>query len=72
MEKCGYNSMFIDNDNNKSAIIEKVEEAANLVKTKKNIIIIGHIRHFTIDALEEVLPLYDKKGIKFVFVDEVI
>lgn len=72
MEKCGYNSMFIDNDNNKASILKKIEEASNLAKTKKNIIIIGHIRHSTIEALEEALPIYDKEGIKFAFVDEVI
>ena len=72
MEKCGYNSMFIDNDNNKALILKKIEEASNLAKTKKNIIIIGHIRPSTVEALEEALPVYDKEGIKFVFVDEVI
>jgi hypothetical protein len=72
MEKCGYNSLFIDNDNNIDIIRKKIKEAANLAKTKKNIIIIGHVRPLTIEALEEALPIYDKEGIKFVFVDEVI
>lgn len=72
MEKCGYNSQFIDNDNNKDIILKNIEEAVNLAKTKKSIIIIGHVRTATIEALEEALPVYEKKGIEFVFVDEVI
>jgi hypothetical protein len=72
MDKCGYNSMFIDNDNNKDIILKKIGEAVNLVKTKNNIIIIGHVRSATIEALEEALPVYEKEGIEFAFVDEVI
>jgi hypothetical protein len=72
MEKCGYNALFIDNDNNIDLILNKIKEAVNLAKTKKNIIIIGHVRPLTIEALEEALPIYDKEGIKFVFVDEVL
>jgi polysaccharide deacetylase 2 family uncharacterized protein YibQ len=72
MDKCGYNSIFIDNDNNKKSILKEIDEAYKLAITKKNIILIGHVREATIEALEEALPEYEKKGIKFVFVDEVL
>ncbi|MDY6820229.1 MAG: divergent polysaccharide deacetylase family protein [Deferribacterota bacterium] len=72
MQICGYNSLFIDNENNKSYVLDKLEKAYKIAVEKKKIIIIGHVRKHTVDALVEALPHYEKKGIKFMFVKDIL
>lgn len=72
MAVCGYNHLFLDNENDKNAIIKKIDEGYKLAQKNGSIIVIGHLRHPTVEALTESMPVYNDKGIKFVFVDEAI
>lgn len=58
--KCGENRLFIDNDNSVEAILAKIYEAAEKAKKDGSIIVIGHIRPNTLEALKIALPQLEK------------
>lgn len=64
--KCATNKRFIDNDNDVNAIIEKIYEGAELAKKNGEVLLIGHVRKNTLDALEIALPLLNERRITIV------
>ena len=64
--RCGINKKFIDNDNDVNLIIERLYEAAELAKKNGEVLVIGHIRQKTIEALEIALPILESKKIAIV------
>lgn len=64
--KCASNKRFIDNDNDVNAIIEKIYEGAELAKKNGEVLLIGHVRKNTLDALEIALPLLEERKITIV------
>ncbi|GEM_PF-226273 len=64
--------IFIDNDNRDSAIILKVDELALLAKKDKKAVAIGHLRSNTIKILESRIPYWQKRGVKFISLSDII
>ena len=70
--KCGVNKKFIDNDNDVNAIIIKIYEGAELAKKNGEVLLIGHMRQHTLDALEIALPILQERKITIVPVTSVV
>ena len=64
--KCGLNRKFLDVQDNKEYIRKMLDESFALVKKYGSIIVIGHLKHNTIEVLEEYMPVLEKKGVLFV------
>jgi hypothetical protein len=64
--------VFIDNEPNKAAIREKLEEARDIALDRGQVIVIGHDKQVTLDALKEAMPRFAKQGIRFVLVKELV
>lgn len=63
---CGENKLFLDNEDDVYAIIEKIYEAAEKAKKKGSLIVIGHVRANTLEALKVALPQLEKNNYKVV------
>lgn len=63
---CGENKLFLDNEDDVYAIIEKIYEAAEKSKKKGSLIVIGHVRANTLEALKVALPQLEKNNYKVV------
>lgn len=64
--RCGINKKFIDNDNDVNTIIKMLYEAAEIAKKDGEILVIGHIRQKTLEALEIALPILEERRIAVV------
>ena len=64
--RCGINRKFIDNDNDVNTIIEMIYEAAEIAKKDGEVLVIGHIRPKTLEALEIALPILENRRIAVV------
>lgn len=54
--KCAINRKFIDNELDYSYIRSKIIEGAEIARDKGEVIMIGHLKEATVDALEKILP----------------
>lgn len=70
--RCAMNNHFIDNQNDVNKIIEKLYEAAEYAKKHGEVLVIGHMRSKTLDALEIALPILEDRKIIIVPVEQVI
>ncbi len=70
--RCGINKKFIDNDNDVNLIIERLYEAAELAKKNGEVLVIGHIRQKTLEALEIALPILESRKIAIVPVKSMV
>lgn len=70
--KTYYNSLFIDNLKESETIEKVLLSAVPLAKAKGKLLIIGHYRSVTAQALLSVKEKMKSQGIKFVFVEEII
>ncbi|MCX7831273.1 MAG: divergent polysaccharide deacetylase family protein [Acidobacteria bacterium] len=64
--------VFLDDDNSDSAIILKLDELALLAQKEKKAVAIGHLRYGTIKVLESRIAYWQKRGLKFVSLKELI
>ncbi len=64
--RCGINKKFIDNDNDVNTIIKMIYEAAEVAKKDGEILVIGHIRQRTLEALDIALPILESRKIAIV------
>ena len=55
--------VFIDNENNRGAIVRQLEKARDLAIANGEAIAIGHARSLTIDVLKEMMPQLSSQGI---------
>jgi len=60
--KCGINRKFIDNESDYNYIRSKIIEGAEIARNDGSVIMIGHLREGTVDALEKILPELEKAG----------
>ncbi len=70
--RCAMNNHFIDNQNDVNKIIEKLYEAAEYAKKHGEVLVIGHMRSKTLDALEIALPILEDRKIIIVPVEQVV
>lgn len=70
--RCGVNKKFIDNDNDVNLIIERLYEAAELAKKNGEVLVIGHVRQKTLEALEIALPILESRKIAIVPVKSMV
>lgn len=70
--KCGENRLFLDNDNKVESILAKIYEAAEKAKDDGSIIVIGHVRPNTLEALRIALPQLEKLNYKIVDIKKLV
>lgn len=66
------NALFLDNDNDVPAIKKQLRSAGDRAIQYGSITVIGHARMTTAQALREMIPELESKGIKLVFVSELL
>jgi len=64
--------VFIDNRMNLLLIKGKLEEAKRIALSQGTAVVIGHDRKMTLQAIREVAPAFEKEGIRFVLVRELV
>ncbi|MEC9492445.1 divergent polysaccharide deacetylase family protein [Flexistipes sp.] len=69
---CGISEKFIDNSGDLKYIKNKLIESAELALKQKELIVIGHLRPKTVNALIKFLPEIEQMGVKIVPVEKVI
>lgn len=68
--KCGLNKKFIDNETDYTYIRSKIIEGANIAREEGHVIMIGHLRESTVDALKIIMPELEKAGYNLVSATE--
>lgn len=70
--KCGLNRKFIDNESDYSYIRSKIIEGTQIARDEGSVIMIGHLREGTVDALEKILPELKQAGYNLVSIPELV
>lgn len=66
------NQIFLDNDNEISAIKTQLLQAGDIALKNGSAVAIGHARVNTATAIEEIIPELEAKGIQLVFVSKLL
>lgn len=64
--------VFLDDDNSENAIISKIDELALVALKEKKAVAIGHLRNNTIKILSSRIAYWQKRGVKFVSLSDII
>ncbi|MEI6857499.1 divergent polysaccharide deacetylase family protein [Psychrilyobacter sp.] len=67
-----YTSYFIDNSHKKEDIIKAIKISVELAKEREKILVIGHYRKETAEAIYEMLDYIDNEGVELVSISEVL
>lgn len=67
-----YTSYFIDNSHKKEDIIEAVKVAVRLAVEREKVLVIGHYRRETAEAIYEMLDYIEDEGVELVPISEVL
>lgn len=67
-----YTSYFIDNSHKKEDIMEAIKVSVRLAKERKKVLVIGHYRKETAEAIYEMLDYIEDEGIELVSINEVL
>lgn len=67
-----YTSYFIDNSHNKKDIIEAIKVSVKLAKEREKILVIGHYRKDTAEAIYEMLDYIKNEGVELVPISEIL
>ena len=70
--RTGENNIFLDNDNDISAIKQQIRTAGEIAARRGTAIAIGHARMNTAAAVKEMIPELEAAGIKLVFADQLL
>jgi len=65
-------NVFIDNENNRDAIKKELRDATQIALKKGEVVVIGHDRRMTLAAIKEEVPEIEKRGVRLVFVRELV
>jgi len=65
-------SVFLDNENTADYIAAQLRHAMTLAKEKNAVVAIGHDRALTIKTIKNMLPAFQREGIKLVYLSEVV
>lgn len=66
------NDLFIDNENEVSAIKRQLRTARDMALRDGSVIVIGHARLTTAAAVREMIPEIEASGLRLVFVSEMV
>ena len=64
--------VFIDNNPKKEEVKKQIKRAIRVSLAQKRVVVIGHDKKATLEALKEMAPEIDKAGIKMVLVKELL
>ncbi len=64
--------LFIDNVATVDAVKEKLRDALRLAQSRGRVVVIGHDRSVTLEALRQMVPEIDKSGVKLVLAREMV
>ncbi len=64
--------VFIDNEMNLDAIKKELTKAKTIALGHGSVVVIGHDKRLTLQAIREMAPEFKKEGIKFVLVKDLI
>lgn len=67
-----YTSYFIDNSHEKEDIMEAIKVSVRLAKERKKVLVIGHYRRETAEAIYEMLDYIESEGVELVPISEVL
>lgn len=68
--RCGINRKFIDNESDYDYIRSKIIEGTEIARNDGSIIMIGHLREGTVEALAKIMPELEKAGYNLVSATE--
>ncbi|ADL11835.1 divergent polysaccharide deacetylase family protein [Acetohalobium arabaticum] len=71
-ESYAVNHLFIDNIDDKERINKQIQYLADVALKQGELITIGHIKPNTIQAIKELIPKLEEKGIQLVYVSELV
>ena len=64
--------VFIDNENKLDAIKKQLDRAKRIALTHGEVVVIGHDRKLTLQAIQEMIPVFDQAGVKLVYARDVV
>ncbi len=64
--------VFIDNENQLEPIKKQLEKAKRIALSHGEAIVIGHDRKWTVQAIKEMVPVFEKAGVKFVLAKDIV
>jgi polysaccharide deacetylase 2 family uncharacterized protein YibQ len=64
--------IFIDNQLNAEAIRKQLEVAKRIALETGSAVVIGHDRRVTLQAIKKMVPEFEKAGVRFVLVKELV
>ncbi len=64
--------VFIDNEPNSEAIKRQLLEAKKIALAKGKVVIIGHDKRVTLKVIREMVPEFEKDGVRFVLVKDIL
>jgi len=64
--------VFIDNESTVDAVKQKLLEAKNIALRKGQVVVIGHDKKQTLQAIKEIVPSLEKEGVRLVLVKELV
>jgi polysaccharide deacetylase 2 family uncharacterized protein YibQ len=64
--------VFIDNEMNLAAIRLKLRQAKEIAKSKGEVVVIGHDKKMTLQAIKELVPEIEKEGVRLVLAKELL
>ncbi|HAS79473.1 MAG TPA: hypothetical protein DCR90_01020 [Fusobacteriaceae bacterium] len=67
-----YTSYFLDNSHKKEDIMKAIKVAVSLTKERKKLLVIGHYRKETAEAIYEMLDYIDNEGVELVSISEIL
>ncbi len=67
-----YTSYFIDNSNEREDIKDAIKVAVEMAKNNDKVLVIGHYRKETGNAIYEMLDYIEKQGVKLVSIKEIL
>jgi polysaccharide deacetylase 2 family uncharacterized protein YibQ len=66
------NHLFIDNIDDKGKVKENILRLGEVALEKNELVIFGHVRENTAQALVEAIPILEEMGVKLVFVSQLV
>ncbi|MCK8815991.1 divergent polysaccharide deacetylase family protein [Natroniella sulfidigena] len=66
------NYLFIDNVDEQEAVEEMLLMLVDVALKRGKLVTIGHVRTNTANAIKEVIPVLEEKGIKLVYVSQIV
>jgi len=70
--RCAKNQKFIDNNNDINMILSMIYEAAEIAKIDGEVLVIGHMRAKTLDALKIALPILEERNISIIPISQIV